>query len=445
MSSEAPGIPQGNSSLVPKAVPAGLIKSEAGESPLDFIQKNLRKPSILPAQMQQPKENVSTPPPLETASPAGVDTPKEVNTPKEVKEPIKEDVSFVPETPKIETKPQATPQEPDFDSDENIPPLEKNYKILRTKYKETTKTLREQAAEATALKTKLQKYDQGEEAPDYVTELKKRITELEPLEQLHKLKTSDAYKTKIIEPLNEKLTSLKALAKDYEIDESVIEEASNITNTRELNQFLLQHFDEVGALEAKQTITAVQKIRSDAIKAEDQPKEALSRMEQEHAAIIQGRESQRRHSIAETGKFSWGKAIQKVIKDGRVAELIPRENDPEFNERYPHAIQEKAAKDYGRIVRELADGGLTHLSPELGEALATASLLSIASAVSVERANAAERYANEVEQNATRRNSYSRPNLGGGGSGIQAPSGPRTPVTTQEAARTLLNKVLQKS
>jgi hypothetical protein len=447
MSLESSGSSGQSNSSITTAVQPTLIHATAGESPLDFIQKNLNR-----AKATQPiaaKEHAAVP----LAEPVAV-TPKVETPPAETGKAVLTstgEVSFIPDAVKVEAAPQApatalapqASQEPNFESDDDIPPLEKNYKILRTKYKETAKSLKEIVAEKVALAQKIKNYDAGEEAPEYVTALKKRVAILEPLELVHNAKNSDAYKTRVIEPLNEKMTALKAVAKDYDYDENEIEQATNLSG-RELNQFLLQHFDDVGALEAKQHITAIQKIRADALEIEKTPASALAKMEQEHAAIIEGRNIQRRNSIAETGKFAWRNAITKVIKEGRVAELIPRENDPEFNAKYPHAIQEKAAQDYGRIVRELADGGLKSLSPELGEALATASLLSIASAVAVERANAAERYASEVETNAARNNRYSRPNLGASGNGAQASSGTYVPKTTAEAARDLLNNVLSK-
>jgi len=130
-----------------------------------------------------------------------------------------------------------------------------------------------------------------------------------------------------------------------------------------------------------------------------------------------------------------------VLTKGDVAELLPRDNDPEFNERYGPALQERAAKDYGRMVSELADLGIKELPPELGKAIANFALYGIAGMVATKRAQALENELMTLTKNVEKTNRYSRPNIGAtGGGGVSSPA-PAKPNSTRDAADAILRKI----
>src|SRR4029079_4374701 len=107
----------------------------------------------------------------------------------------------------------------------------------------------------------------------------------EPLEQLLNLKKSDAYNEKYVKPLNEFSNQLAEIGKDYNVPPEVMDEASRLTNRRELNQFLLNHFDEVESLRIKDIIEKQQRLRSELVSAEAEPGKALERITQEHLVL----------------------------------------------------------------------------------------------------------------------------------------------------------------
>lgn len=362
--------------------------------------------------------------------------------PQQVSDQIAENRPLGPEAlaknpPPPDPNPEIPPEEPPGS-------IQENYKKLRSQYKETKEQFRSVEDERNQLKTRVEALETGNATPEAIQKLHTRIQELEPLEALVDLKKSKAYQTKYIQPLNELNSKLSTIAKDYEIPEVIMQEAAQITNRAELNRFLLNHFDEVGVLEVKQIIGDVQLLQKSAKQAESEPQKALENLSKEWEGIQQIKQQERRSQIADKSTAAWEKSVHALRKEGRVQEIIPRTNDPEFNETWVKPIMERASMEYGAVIRTLAENGLESLPDELAEALATSCLLSITSAVSVERANAAEDYANQVHQNSQRTNGMVRPSMGQSGSmGAPHTSNQSTrPDSPLAAGRAIINKVL---
>jgi len=433
---------------------------EHNNDPVSFIKSNLKRKNaehsvITPSPEVLQEPSPSRPAPVDQASPQvspqlptqlPIETPSLFSNngvsndtpPQEPSKPLSE-----AEAPKLPEETKEVSTELDFTSEIEIPPEAVNFKKLRTKFKETARTLKEREVETQTLKQTIEKYEKGEVDPELINNLKTKIEELEPYQYLHDLKRSEAYQDKFISPINNLSEKLKALGKDYEISEEALEHATTITNTRDLNQFLLNHFDDVGALEAKQVITQIQSLHTDAKNAEDQPRDALERLTQEHQEIAQEKDRQRKNNIAESSKSAWQHTINEIRSEGKIKELIPRENDPDFNERYPYAIQKKAAQEYGRIVSELAEAGVKEINPVLNKALARLTLLSITSGISMARANAAEEELEALYKNTSRENQYARPNFQSTGATRAQAQGAK-PSSPIEAGRSIMNSILAK-
>lgn len=435
------------------AIAQSFIQPVEGESPLDFINKNLRRKVVAP-----PPQNNPTPPLPETPvteikkadAPLTPDVPAR-EEPKVLPTPEEQISLFVEDEPsEVETEeptPTAVPKsdEPDFESETEIEPAANNFKKLRTKFKETAKLAKEREEALKVTNTRLEKILKGEEDIPVVVELKNKVAELEPFQHLHALKDSKAYKSRIIEPKNKVKEKLATLAKGYDVPPEMLLQAAEITDVKEQNYFLMQHFDELGALEAKQHISELQKINTDAKSFEAEPVKALATLEVEEAHFLEEKNLTRKNTITETGKSSWNKAISKIRKEGKIKELIPRDSDPEFNSKWVEPIQRTAEANFNRIVQDLTDGGMEVLSPQVAEALARATLLSITAATAIQRANAAEAELAAMQETATRRNGYSRPNFGGAGRGTAGGGAPaaKPGSTLEDVALQQVNTVLQ--
>ena len=350
---------------------------------------------------------------------------------------------YVPELDSPPKTEEAPPVDPD--DDENAPPIAENFKKLRSKLKAERLAKQELESKYTETSEKLNDYETGKLIPEIVQGQESRIAQLEYYEKLHNLKMSPQYKDSFIKPLNEVGVKLQEIAKDYGVPDDVMKEALTLTNRAELNQFLSNHFDDIGGTEVKNLITKAQEIQTNAQSAEQKPLEALAKLQEEHREIETLQDSQRKEAIANTSKNSWGAALDEIKREGKARELIFNPNDSKYNDTFVIPVLRAASQEYGKLIRMLADSGLKVLDENVATMLSKTVLLAHASAVSINSREAAIRHAEELEINTKRQNGYNRPNVGGFGGGNSSPA-PAAPLRTtpKEAASILVNSVLAK-
>ena len=394
------------------------------ESPLDFIRSNLKGPlppevAALPAQLVAEEDKKREQP-----------------------------VSPVPEAKKeaspypFEAKPEPKKEEPAQPTPEAQPTddKEENFKNLRKKVSETVTTLKEKEKTVEELQTKIKKYETGEELPEVLKAKEARIAELERYERLHALKTSPAYKEQFIKPLTGIKDRLNAIAKDYEIPEEIMGRALELKNRKDLNGFLSENFDEVGALEVKQLITQAQELETKAKEAETEPAKAIVQLEENYKVAREAKRAKDNEVIVNVSKDAWVDSLIKIKEEGKIPELIYREGDTEHNKTYVEPILQAASAEYGKIIRMLAENGLETLPKDVAFALARMVHLAHASGIALQARTMAEQAARELQQNVTRTTRYERPAIGSSGGSGQA-SAP-TPKSPSEAADMLINQVM---
>lgn len=317
-------------------------------------------------------------------------------------------------------------------------PKAEDFKKVREALKTHKKTAKELLQVKTELETKVKGYETGEILTEETLKLKKRVEELEPLEQLRDLKTSEAYKTRFIEPMKALEDKILESAKDYGVPPQLMEQAANLTSKKDLNAFLLEHFDGVEAIRLGETIGSLQRLRGELRAAEAQPKTALEKIHQEHLQLVQEKENRRKAQISETSKTSWASAL--LDRRGKMAEITPRENDPEFNSTWVKPLTDKAAQEYGSLISHLGQQGIEKLDPEFGKGLASMALRAIAYDAAAARADALERELSEYQANIERSNAALRPGIRSSGANGGPPPSAK-PSDPKGAGKAILNSI----
>lgn len=405
------------------------------DNPLDFIRNNLRQlqtSQVDPVQVVAETEKKRA---EQNATPSPT-------TPSPVPESGKE-VSPYPFSVKSEAKPEAgkdsgvaaqEPAAPGEGTDK-----EENFKVLRQKAADLAKMVKEKEKSEAELQVRIKKYETGADIPEVLKSKEARIAELERYEQLHALKVSPAYKEKFVKPVEDIKKRLELIAADYSIPKEELDHALGMTNVRELNTFLSEHFDEVGALEVKQLVTQAQGIISQSKDAEAAPSKILADIEADYKNLQEAKRQQANSAIIETSKEAWIDSLIKIKDEGRIPELIIKDADEAHNKQVEPILQ-AASTEYGKIIRMLAENGLEKLPKDVAFALARMVHLAHGSALSVEARNRAEAEVAELRANVTRTTRYERPSVGGGGQGgNSAPAAPKSPA---DAADMLINQVL---
>lgn len=403
---------------------------------LDIIQSRLRPatPSVeLDPQQMMRDANPVQPQVIHDPVPHTEETPVE---------PQKDENEFVPqvEEPEVQPEPQISDDpESDIPSEANA----ENFKKLRAKMREVREDAKTKAQRLEELEREVEEYNTGKKIPDTLKSMEERISELSHYEKLHNLKMSPEYKDKFIKPLGAMQNKLGEIAKDYNLPIEVMKQAFQFTNRADLNRFLSEHFDEVGATEVKGIMNNIVDLQQQAQEAEKEPARMLQQLEAEHAEIQAERNMMRKTSINHRSRDAWSNAIARITRDGVAKELIYDPNNSEHNTNFVKPIRERAAQEFGKIVKDLYDGGLEVLDEKVAEALATAVLLGHASAVSIQSREAALAHAAETSQVLERRQKYNRPNIGGfGNNGGGTPPPRETVKKAGDSATAILNSVL---
>lgn len=423
---------------------AGL---EPADNPLDFIKKNLGEPQPPAPVVQQISDQVAASKAAEDAAAAEAQK-KLLEPPPADPMPTFGDEKKPDDAPADAAKePAQTPEGEEPVEGEPADPTRENFKKLKGHLREVHQTLTAVKTEKDTLQKELEDYKTGAVVPEVLKNYEMRIQELERWEKLHNLKASREYTEKYVAPVQEKINKLKGIFTDYGVPETavqgVLDAAVNKTNRAELNAFLSEHFDELGAMEAKQVITELQSIQKAAKDAEAEPAKMLEQMQKEAEQTAVIRESERVSKIQGSARESWVDALLEIRKEGKVMELIRKDHDPEFNSKFVDPIISQAAIEYGRFVSDLAKAGIAELPKPLAAVAAKAFLLAHATAIAIPSRNAALKELEATTSAASRINGFIRPQVGGGVSkgGASAPS-PQVEETPTQAAAGLINRIL---
>lgn len=408
-----------------------------GDNPLDFILKNTQQSAVVPPPPVLPQFKADSPAP----APAAAAPQPEVQPPK-----IDPMPSFGDEPKKEEAK----PAESEPDEIDQIPedPERENYIRLRTKAKEAVKTAKELTAKKAELEAELERYKTGEVVPEILQEKENKIAELSKYEKLYNLKSSEEYREKYVKPISANTEKLKQIFKDYGVDDSELDAAISHTlsldNKAQLNAFLSENFDSVGASEVKEIVQGMKALQAEAKTLEAEPESMLTRLQEESEQIRQAEEARRFSSITETAKTSWVESLLDIRQEGKLTELIRKENDPAFNEKFVDPILTHSAQEYGKLVTALAKGGLKEMPKELAKGLANMVLRATAQGIAFEARDVALNRLEQIESSATRINQLLRPQVGGGVQSSSPPPQQPKELTPQAAAAELVNSILLK-
>lgn len=338
------------------------------------------------------------------------------------------------------------PEDPSDEIDQLIDPKENiglHLKKFRTKLKSVNKDLRSQREENETLKKKVTDYESGLAVPETLAQMQARIDQLETYEKLYNFKASPVYQQKFAQPLQEEHQKLKDLATEYDIDKESLNSVLSAGSAQETNRLLSQLFtDEVGALEAKSILRNIKKIQNEAGEAEKEPASALVRMQTENERIIQDRRAREHATIANVSKDAWVEALQHLRVDNRFPEITYREGDTEHNEKYVRPLLTKAGYEYGKMIKEIAQNGITK---DVSRAIARMTQLSHQAAVVGLERDRLQKRVQELEGLLNSKVGITRPgvNSTSGGNSVSS-NGTTKAVGAQNAGRRVLEKVLGK-
>lgn len=438
------------------------LKVSGNESPLDFVTRNLGEnggaeidPQAVADAISNERIKPNGPPTPSTPSEMGqVTLDRILNAKPAQKPPPKKETSDAPPEPKslFDLNGEAPPEEPSpeeapSEEEETLPEeteeasKAESIKALRTLVGEGKKKYKALETEKAALQKKIEAYESGAEVPEVLKTLKQRVEELEPLEKIHRLKSSRAYNEKLVKPIKNLETKLVALGEQENIPEEVMRELPKLKGSAR-NDFLSEHFNTAGIIDAKAILEPLDKLNEELKAAEEEPTKALSALETKSSAEYEARKEARKAKFASKAKSTWVESLTKLRKEGKAEMLIPRDGDDEHNKKFVFPLQAKAATDFGKFVDAFEELGMEDLPDQIAGPIANMVILAHSAAT----ANAAlklmtEKY-EELLSSTKRINPLFRPSIGGGAGSGEAPT-QKAPASPMEAGEVLINSILQ--
>lgn len=382
-------------------------------------QPQLTPPPVVDA--APPKEEYDINPKAETPPAPPVEEPKKDTIPKE----------FVPEDPTDEIDSMIDPKGTTGE----------NFKKLRTKLKTLNTDHKKASEELETLRKKVTDYENGLAVPEVTQAQLDRIAQLEVYEKLYNFKASPVYQEKYAAPIRSDQEKLLSLAKDHQVDPEILNRAFAADSEAETNRILSGAFkDPLSALEAKGAFKNIKRLQAEALEAEKEPAQSLARMQEENDRIIAEKRMKANDAIVNVSKEAWSESLVHLRQDPRFPEITYREGDTEHNEKFVRPILTKAGQEYGRIVKTLAQHGLTEMPKDLGIAISRMTQLAHQSAAIAIDRDYWKNLALEREALIQQKTHLHRPGVTGNGNGTSGSSSTGA-VGSANAGRRVLERV----
>lgn len=405
-----------------------------GSSPMEFIRRNLGQPPTPDQQMQKVSDDVkatehkpldsvalqesrvseaSAPKEAATKSYPELQLPNDTQVDKKTGYVFKENLKDNFEKP-VEQK--ETKQDLNDDIIPDGVPIPKYVKELRENYKTVKQTKAELEAKLLEKDTELEGYKTGKVLPDALSHLEQRVAQLEPYEKIVNMKLSPSYQKTFVEPLNKAKERIQAIGTDYGLPAEVMDQALKMDSEANLNRWLSDHFDPVGALDVKNAVKEFHTVNNAMHAADAEPEEAFKMLQttfQERQAVERVKRVEKFNSTAKT---AWQKSLLKTKEEGIATDLIYHPTDEEFNTKVVTPQLNHAAEQFGRFVTRLAQLGVEDVPEEFLETMSRTFLLATSSSRNAVKVNQIEDGYNNISENVVRRSRYIRPQHGSSGS-----------------------------
>ena len=327
----------------------------------------------------------------------------------------------VPGIPQVEIEddtnpPQEDPVELTAEEDPVEDPLvekrkskETNMKNLRNALKASRDRVAELEAQADVHTKELEKLSEIDTLKAEIKEKDERLEQLKSYEDLVSLYGTEGFKEKFYDSVTEIRNQAINLAADYGVSEEVLDTAFNITNQRELNEYLSNWFDTFAVQDIRNYIRDAQKIVADREQAESEPAKARELLLTNVAKRKEAERVQARENLKNVGSTAWTEMVSLYGNKDSGVSLLQEKHGNSSHNAVRDGILQGASKEYGKMLAILADNGLKELPASAAKALAARFQLGESAAYALVQAENLKREVGELKEELRKFNDYQRP------------------------------------
>lgn len=292
---------------------------------------------------------------------------------------------------------------------------EENFRNLRNALKASNNRVSELETELAAREEDLKKLDSVSELEAKLAEANSKIEKLQKYEDIIGLYGTEGFKEEYYDKVDNIKKDIMSLANDYGIGEDVIDHAIQITNQRQLNEFLGQYFDVYSVQDIRKSIKEIQGILNAREEAENNPVKTREYLLTNFAKKKDAMDKQSRENIKLASMSAWTEMSETYSNPASGVEILQEKKGNKEHNDTRLGILNNSSQEFGKLVAVLTDNGLKSLPSNVARALASRFQLGETAAYAIVQAESLKKENDELRAELKKFTNYSRP-LGSAGS-----------------------------
>ena len=292
---------------------------------------------------------------------------------------------------------------------------EENFRNLRNALKASNNRVSELETELAARDEELKKLDSVSELEAKLAEANAKLEKLQKYEDIMGLYGTEGFKEEYYDKVDNIKKDIMSLANDYGIGEDVINQAIQITNQRQLNEFLGQYFDVYSVQDIRKSVKEIQGILSAREEAENNPVKTREYLLTNFAKKKDAMDKQSRENIKLASMSAWTEMSETYSNPASGVDILQEKKGNKEHNDTRLGILNNSSQEFGKLVAVLTDNGLKSLPSNVARALASRFQLGETAAYAIVQAESLKKENDELRAELKKFTNYSRP-LGSAGS-----------------------------
>lgn len=321
---------------------------------------------------------------------------------------------------------------------------EENFKNLRNALKASNFRVSELETELKAKEEELKKLDSVSELEAQLQEANSKLEKLQKYEDIIGLYGTEGFKEEYYDKVDTIKSDIMDIAKDYGVEDSVIDQAIQITNQRQLNEFLGQYFDVYSVQDIRKNIKEIQNILEAREDAENNPVKTREYLLANFAKKKDAMDKQARENIKLASMSAWTEMSETYSNPTSGVDILQEKRGDKNHNDTREGILNTASQEFGKLMAMLTDNGLKSLPSNVARALASRFQLGEVAAYAIVQSEGLKKENDELKAELKKFTNYSRP-LGNAGSSsaISGKNSQTSELKGKELTRYLFDKASQ--
>ena len=202
-------------------------------------------------------------------------------------------------------------------------------------------------------------------------EANSKLEKLQKYEDIIGLYGTEGFKEEYYDKVDSIKSDIMDIARDYGVEDSIIDKAIQITNQRQLNEFLGQYFDVYSVQDIRKNIKEIQNILEAREEAENNPVKTREYLLANFAKKKDAMDKQARENIKLASMSAWTEMSETYSNPTSGVDILQEKRGDKNHNDTREGILNTASQEFGKLMAMLTDNGLKSLPSNVARALAS--------------------------------------------------------------------------